>query len=221
MLSSGLNAQKDKIDQRLTGRVMQDVSLPGNEKISEGATIRGHIVKVQKPGASGAVMALRFDSIEDHGSTIPITASLLALASMSEVSEAQSPITSTSNIDPPSQWVTRQVGGDVVNRGRGKVGTRKGTIVGKWLQGSAVSVKLTPNPAAGCPTGPGYDREQATWIFSSNACGLYGLDNMKIEKSGNTPPIGDVVLGSTKNVAIRGGSGWLLMAVSEGPGAGH
>lgn len=218
MLSSSLNAEKGKNDQRLTGRVMQDVPLPNGGKVNEGATVRGHVVKVEKPGSSGARLVVRFESIEDRGETIPITAALLALASMSEVSQAQSPINSTSNIDPESLWVTRQVGGDVVNRGRGKVGTPSGSIAGKWLQGSAVWVKLTPNPKAGCPTGPGYERDQAMWIFSSNACGLYGLGNIKIENSGNTQAAGDVVLGSIKNVEIRGGSGWLLMVLSQ-PGA--
>lgn len=218
MLNSGLNAQKSKAEQQITGRVMQDVPLADGEKLSEGSTIRGHVVKVEKQGASGSLMEVRFDEIEDHGTTIPITVSLVALASMFEVSTAQSPVNSTSNMDSSSLWVTRQVGGEVVNRGRGKVGTPKGAIVGKWLQGSAVMVKLTPNPEAGCKDGPGYDREQPTWIFSSNACGIYGLSSMKIEKPGNAHPAGEVVLKSEKNIDIRRGSGWLLMAVS-GPGA--
>ena len=83
MLSSSLNAEKGKNDQRLTGRVMQDVPLPNGGKVNEGATVRGHVVKVEKPGSSGARLVVRFESIEDRGETIPITAALLALASMS------------------------------------------------------------------------------------------------------------------------------------------
>ena len=219
MLHSGLNAQKDKVGKPVSGRVMQDVPLPNGEKIKEGSTIRGHVVRVEKQGPSGFVIALEFDSLEDGKDKMPITVSLLAMASAAEVAEAQSPINSTSNIDSTSQWVTRQVGGDVVNRGRGKVGSPKGKIVGKWLQGTGVMVSLTPNPEAGCPTGPGYDREQATWIFSSAACGLYGLSNMKIQNSGSTPPVGTLAIASAKNVNIRGGSGWLLMVVPNSPPA--
>jgi hypothetical protein len=214
MVSAGLNAEKNKADKTFTGRVMQDVPLPDGQKIKEGAKIHGHIVKVQKPGRSGSVIALRFDEIEDAKDTIPITTSLLALAAFAEVSSAQSPISPTSDIGSPSQWVTRQVGGDVVNRGRGKVGSAKNGIVGKWLQGTAVMVKITPNPEAGCPAGPGYDRDQATWIFSSNACGVYGFNNLKMQNSGNSPPLGDITLTSSKNVEVRGGSGWLLMVVA-------
>lgn len=217
MLRSGLNAEKDKAGKRLTGRVMQEISLPDGEKLKEGSTIRGHVVSVDKQGPSGSVITLQFDAIEDSKNTISITASLLAAASMAEVAAAQTPIDSASNIEPTSQWVTRQVGGDIVNRGRGKVATAKGAIVGKWLQGSGVVIKLTPNPEAGCPIGPGYDRDQAAWIFSSSACGLYGLNNMKIQNSGSTQSIGVIALASTKKVDVRSGSGWLLMVVAAAP----
>ena len=79
-------------------------------------------------------------------------------------------------------------------------------------------IKLTPNPAAGCPSGPGYDREQAVWIFSSAACGTYGMNDVKVAGSGGTPPLGEIVLTSNRSVGIRGGSGWMLIVVAE---SGH
>jgi hypothetical protein len=53
------------------------------------------------------------------------------------------------------------------------------------------------------------------WVFSTAACGTYGLSNVKIASSGRTTPLGEVVLQSTKNISIRGGSGWLLIAVGQ------
>jgi len=211
MLSSGLNS-KDKANKTIEGNVMQDVLLTSGGKISERSRIFGHIVSVTKSGASGSSIVLKFDTIRDHDSTIRLTTALLAVASMQSVAEAQAPIEINSDVDPVSQWVTRQIGGDVVNRGRGKVGSRSG-IVGTWLQGYSVLVKLTPNPEAGCPTGPGYDRQQAMWIFSSNACGTYGFNDLTIANSGRAEPLGEIELKSKSNIKIRGGSAWLLIAL--------
>ena len=144
-LSSGLNAKKDEAGKRIEGRVMQEVPVPGGDKINERSRISGHVVRVTKPGTSGSSIVLRFDAIEDGGRTIPLTAALLAVASMDSVADAQTPINSTSDRDPVSQWVTRQVGGDVINRGRGTAGSTRG-VVGKWVRGSSVMIKLTPNP---------------------------------------------------------------------------
>ena len=218
MLSTGLNARKGDADKKIEGSVMQDVPLPTGGKINVRSRVFGHVVSVTKPdstksGASGASIVLKFDIIEDHGRTIKLTAALLAVASMESVADAQAPIENNSDLDPISQWVTRQVGGDVVNRGRGKVASNTG-IVGTWVEGSWVTGKLTPNPEAGCPSGSGYDQPQALWLFSSAACGTYGFPNVKIGNAGRTPPLGEIELKSDRNITIRGGSGWLLISVA-------
>ena len=87
--------------------------------------------------------------------------------------------------------------------------------MGTWSQENGVLIKLTPNPKAGCPETEGYEREQAVWVFSSAACGAYGLGDLKIASSGASPPQGEIELTSGKNVAIRGGSGWLLLTVAS------
>jgi hypothetical protein len=214
MLGSGLDAAKDEPGKKVEGRVMQKVPLPAGEAISQRSRIIGHVVKVTKPGSSGSSLAMKFDSLQEEGHTTPLTTGLLAVASAASVADAQVPVSVNSDMVPASQWVTRQVGGDVVRRGWGKVASRTGEV-GTWLEGSSVLIKLTPNPSAGCPNGPGYDREQAVWIFSSAACGTYGLNDVKVGGSGGTPPLGDIVLTSTRNVDLRGGSGWLLIVVAE------
>jgi hypothetical protein len=215
MLNSGLNAKSDKPEKKIEGSVMQDVPLPGGAKINKRARIRGFVVTANKADPSGSSITLKFNAIIDKSRTIPLKASLLALASMDGVAQAQIPINSSSDRDPVSQWVTRQVGGDVVNRGRGKAASKSGAV-GTWVEGSSVLMKLTPNRDAGCPgDGPGYDREQAVWIFSSAACGVYGVTNLEIASSGAAKPVGEIVLKSKGNVSVRGGSGWLLMVVGS------
>lgn len=213
MLSSGLNAAKDKADERIEGRVMQEVPLPSGIKIREGARILGHTVNVTK-GASGSSIVVKFSAIENDGRTLPVSIGLLAVASMAFVSDAKLPVSGNSDISPDTQWVTRQVGGDIVRRGWGKVFSSSG-LEGRWAGGSSVVIKLTPNAQAGCSDGPGYDREQAVWIFSSAACGAYGLRDVKIASSGLASPIGDISLTSSRNIDIRGGSGWLLIVAGE------
>jgi hypothetical protein len=212
MLSSSLNAEKDKPEKEVQGRVMQEVRLPSGERIREGSRIIGHVANVTR-GSSGTSIVVRFEAIQEQGRKTPLKAGLLALASMASVHDAQIPISANSDLDPMSQWVTRQVGGDVVRRGWGKVRSSDG-VFGTWVGGNSVLITLTPNPNAGCSGGPGYDREQAVWIFSSAACGAYGLSDLTIARSGGISPPGDIVLTSTRNVAIRGGSGWLLIVLA-------
>jgi hypothetical protein len=213
MLSSSLNAAKDKPDKRIEGRVMQEITLPSGIKIKERARIFGHTVNVSNTSSSSSIV-VKFTTIQSEDHSFPITVGLLAVASMASVNDAQLPISGNSDRDPDTQWATRQIGGDVVRRGWGKVFS-SGGIEGKWVGGSSVVIKLTPNVAAGCSEGPGYDREQAAWIFSSAACGTYGLRNVKIASPGIGAPVGEINLTSSRNVDIRGGSGWMLIVTGE------
>jgi hypothetical protein len=213
MLNTSLNADKDKAGKNIEGKVMQDVITPLGFTITKGSRISGQVVSAGKSD-SGSTLVLKFDSIQDRGRTIPLTAAVLAVASMQSVAQAQAPINSNPDTQSANGWVTRQIGGDVVNRGRNKVGTAGG-LTGTWLEGSSVAIKLTPNADAGCPGGPGYDRPQAVWIFSSSACGTYDLGNARIASSGATAPLGNVSITSDRNIQIRGGSGWLLMTVGS------
>jgi hypothetical protein len=213
MLSSSLNAAKDKSDTKLEGKVMQEIVLPSGVKIRQGARIFGHTVNVST-NSSGSRIVVKFTSIQNEGRSIRVTTGLLALASMAFVSDAQLPVSSSSDATPNTQWVTRQIGGDLVRRGVGTVYSSSG-LLGRWVGGSSVLMKLTPNVNAGCSGGPGYDDVQAVWVFSSSACGTYGLSNVKIASSGLTKPIGDISLSSNGNINIRGGSGWLLIVAGE------
>jgi hypothetical protein len=211
MLRSEVNAKKDKAGQKIEGRIMQDILLASGSKIKAGSQVRGHIVRVSPPTAGGSRVALKFDELESQGHTIPLTVSLRALASMQSVYEAGLPVNASSDTQSTDQWVTRQVGGDVVNRGRGAVGSDSG-IVGRWSYG--VWAKLTPAPQAGCNADDGNNLEQSLWIFSTSACGVYGLSDLKLLDAGWGDPPGVITLDSRKDLVIRGGSGWLLLVMN-------
>ena len=129
MLSPTLDARHSKPGQKITGRIKQDVPLPGGSSIPRNSTIVGQVVSAT-PTASGSPsrLAIKFDSVSVKGRQIPITAHLRALASMSEVFEARMPTNALDDYGTsPSDWNTVQVGGAGVFRGSGQlIGERRG-----------------------------------------------------------------------------------------------
>lgn len=211
MLRTTLDATKATVGQRIVARVMQDVPLPQG-RIRAGAKLIGHVVAVTRPGATtGSRIAVSFDRLMTGGTEVSITTSLRSLASMMEVFEAQLP---TNAIDDygttPADWVTVQVGGDAVYRGNGTVMT-DGQVVGKSTVGGEVTAKLIASRDRGCG---GNDREQALWLFSPSACGIYGFADLKIVHAGRREPIGQIILESDKNVHVPAGSGLSLRSIS-------
>jgi len=207
MLRSEISAKKSKAGQKIEGRLMQELALPSGARINSGAEVKGLIVEITRPTSGGSRMVVTFAELSDRGHTIPLTASLRALASSESVYQAGLPAGNSSN-SQPDEWVTRQVGGDAVSRGRGIVSSSNG-IVGRWSAG--VWAKLTPAPQSGCPADDGNDRIQSLWVFSTSACGVYDLPAVQLAHDGRTEPLGMITLESPKDLLIRGGSGWLLL----------
>ena len=182
---------------------MQEVQLPSDGVIKRGSRVMGHIVS-----AEASRITVEFDQVEDGHQTIPLTVSVRALAASENVFRAGTPIDAASTYESSDEWATKQVGGDVVLRGRGLVTSNDGKV-GRWT-GTGVWGQLTP--AGDCSDSSA--GEQALWVFSTTACGVYGIEGLKITHAGNTAPIGQSTLQSDKNILVRGGSGWLLVTVS-------
>jgi hypothetical protein len=211
MLSSTLDAKKDAPGRKISGRVMQEVRLPDGTSIPIGSHIVGHVLQVNTTSPSRLVV--KFDTLNSRGHSVPLTTSLRAVASMSDVFEAQLP---TNNFDEygttPADWTTIQVGGDAVYRGSGHVVSPDNRVVGSATVGGDVTAKLVAVPERGCRGAiEGNDREQALWIFSPSACGAYGFHDLRVAHAGRTNPLGEIALESPTNVQVRGGSGLLLM----------
>ena len=206
-LSSTLDAKKDKPGQKIEGRLMQDIPLASGEKIKAGAHVIGHIVEVTRPTGRGSRMVLKFDQLAGGGTMMSLAVSARAIAAMESVYAAELPIDAESNYETSNQWIMKQVGGDVVNRGRGIVSSAEG-VVGKWT-GSGVWAKLAD--VSGCPPHDVPKDEQAMWVFSVAACGLYGFRDVKLVSAGDAAPQGQIVLESGQGLHVGGGSGWLLI----------
>ena len=210
-LNSSLNSKKSKPGQTITARIMQDVPLSSDGKIPAGARVVGHVISVRPPtSARPAEITLRFDRLQFHHESVPINTNLRALASMMEVAAAQVPPTGPDR-GTPWAWTTKNLVGGEVAYGEGGPVARGTETVGRALA-EGVLVRLEANPAAGCRGEfAGSTRPQALWVFSSNACGAYGLDDVQITHAGRSAPLGEITLTSKQgNLNINRGGGILL-----------
>ena len=214
-LSSSLDSDKGRVGQVITARVMQDVPLP-HGKIPAGARVIGRIVSITPPKTgSGGEVSFRFETVRLSQQNIPVTTNLRALASMREVEDAQVPKTGTDRGTPWAWMTTNQIGGEVVY-GQGGPVTNGSNFVGRAAPGG-VLVHITSKPGSPCRGEiAGNDRPQALWLFSSDACGLYGFSELQITHAGRTDPFGQITIASRqRRVHIQGGSGILLRVLSR------
>lgn len=210
MLDHTLDARHAKPGEKISGRIMQDVPLPDGAKIAERSKVTGHIVKAE-PGTPSRLQ-LTFDSVKVDGRELAVSTHLRALASLNEVFEARMPTNGIDDYDTSqSDWNTIQIGGAGVFRGNGEV-VQDGHVVGSATDYGAVTARFMAAPHEGCRAS---DRQQALWLFSPSACGVYGFSDLQIVR-GRDETRGVIELQSTGNVHVEGGSGWLLRTNEQG-----
>jgi hypothetical protein len=206
-LNGSLNAARVHAGQPISGTLMQ--SVPGTS-IHRHARILGHVVQASATLNGPARLEIVFDAVESHGRRIPLRANLRALASFNEVEAAQMPDVMSSRGMTPDTWNTEQIGGDHVYRGGGPV-DRGDLKVGKPAPYGILGV---PQQQAGQPCRGvvgGNDKPQALWLFSTNACGVYGYPGIRIQHAGRTDPLGQIVLATDKGkLNLYSGTGLLL-----------
>ena len=216
MLNSNLDSNKSKPGEKITAKLKQDVSLPDGGVVKSGAELSGHIVSVKRgTETTGSSVVFVFDQIRVGGQTHSIGTGLRALASMAAVFQARQPINAVA-LDGSSVWDynTRQIGGDIVF-GRKDVRSNDGVVGMSPEPGWVVGVPKA-NPDAGCDA-PENKSIQAFWLFSTNACGVYGDDNedMQISRKPSDNKDGQITLTSPKRVLVRGGGGLLLIVMPQ------
>jgi hypothetical protein len=213
-LNSTLSSAKSRKGQVITGRIMQNVPLSPGVRIREGSKILGQIVEVI-PSSTGARarISLQFDKLVSSRQTISITTNLRAIAGFMQIIEAQTPPIGPGESDVFSWLTTVQVGGDVVYGEGGPVTTGEDAnqVVGKAVNGGVLG-KVRAKKGTKCRGAiDGNDSPQALWVFSSDACGTYGLEDISIAHAGRTDPTGVIVLISNSgDLKLPSGTGMLL-----------
>jgi hypothetical protein len=189
---------------------MQDVPLANGGKIREGSKVIGHVVDVSSPAdANTEQISLQFDKLISSGQTIPIRTNLRAVAGFVAVMEAGVPT------DGPVSMpiASTQVGGDVAYTSGGDVTTRNGAVVGKSVNDGVLDQARSDSRQGRDCRGVVDDNKspQAMWVFSSDACGTYGLSNIRVAHAGKTEPVGVIVLTSEKGqLKLPSDAGMLL-----------
>jgi len=208
-LDTGLNAGKVRPGQQIRATVMQDIA---GTLIRRRARVEGHVVKVGTSKNGQIELEIQFDSVMIDGRMVPMKTDLRALASLLDVEEAQDPEDMSSRGMTPATWTTQQIGGEEYYRGGGPVADGI-TTVGQVTDWGALDLPRT-EPGMRCRGAVGQNHgPQAMWLFSSDACGVYGLPNIHIEHAGRSDPEGIIVLASNNGkLKLGNGTGLLLRA---------
>jgi hypothetical protein len=213
-LNSSLRSDKSQAGGKISARIMQDVPLPGGSKIPAGSKVIGHIIAVHT-AADGGTVALKFDDLIERGHHVALITDVTAVASMLDVSDAQDPESGPDRGTSQWEWVTDLIGGET-DYGGGPV-MHGSSIVGRSVPpGVLLHVGSRASEGCGSDDMDQKERLQAFWVFSSDACGVYGFRNLTIIHAGRTAPVGEIIFHSDKSkVNINAGSGMLLRVNSE------
>jgi hypothetical protein len=214
VLRTSFSFDNCKPGQILHGKVAQDVPLPDGSKIRRGSTIEGHIVSVSPAATgSGAKVSVQFDKLNWNGQWTPLVTNLRAIAGFMTVMEATTPQEAAGEGNVYDWLPTTQIGGDSVYGFEGPVMSAHDTskVIGKSVA-NGVLVPASANEGTKCRGAVnGNDDPQALWVFSSDACGAYGIEHLKVDHAGRTDPRGIIVLAAEEhNVKLYSGDGLLL-----------
>jgi hypothetical protein len=213
-LNSDLRSDKSGSGTAIVATVMQDVPLGRGLTLRKGSTLTGHVVETISPGKGSdeSKISFQLDQVRLGNQTLPITTTLRAVASRSEVSAASPELTSSEYADN-----TIEIGGDQISYGEGGPVMVGSQVVGKY---TSQGVLANVDQDLGTPCRVTIDsstQPQAFWLFSVNACGAYGFGDLKILHSGTTEPVGEVTLTSnSKAVKLGKGSAMLLRVDGSG-----
>lgn len=214
VLRTSVSFDKCKTGEVLRGKIAQNVPLPNGSTIRRGSQVEGHVVQVT-PAANGAGarMSIQFDKLYFAGQWIPVTTNLRAIAGFMTAIESGAPDEAPAEGAPYTWLPTTQIGGDSVYGMWGPVMSwdDASEVVGRSV-GDGVLARPKVREGTSCRGElEGNDKPQALWVFSTDACGAYGIEHLNIVHAGRTHPVGTIVLVSeTHNVKLRNGDGLLL-----------
>ena len=210
-LDRTLSIEDARAGDAIKSRIIQEVPLPNREKISFRSVVKGSVLKVSREeDETGVELTMRFDGVSHRGRDLSVVTSLRAIASYNAVRDAEKPVGAFDEAFPT--WATTvQIGGDIRYGDGDTVRNRWNEKVGKAVLGG-VLVHAKANEALGCNGSvDADDRPQALWLFSADACGVYGLKDVQLIHNGQSEPVGEIVLHFKKaDMKLRAGTGMLL-----------
>jgi hypothetical protein len=216
-LEQTLSVKHVRAGDSIEARIMQEVPLPNRRKIPLRSIVKGTILHVARDEDEiGVQVTLRFDTLIERRQTFSVLTGLRAIASNLAVHEAQMPLNNVDETQPLGWASTVQIGGDYRFGDGDKVRNRHKETVGKAVPGG-VLVYVSANPKMGCDGPPAGDNQpQALWLFSADACGVYGLKGVQLTHNGQSAPLGEITLHFKKaDMVLRAGDGLLLTVLPQ------
>jgi hypothetical protein len=216
-LQSALVVRDAQKGQLVEAQLMQDVPLAEGSKLAMKSVVKGTVLGLTNDSdGAGLNLTLSFTRVENRNQNLTMNTSLRAIASYQAVRTSQTPFTGPDGGTPAGWANTVQIGGDIRYGDGGLVRNRHKQKVGKGVFGG-VLVHVQANPNGGCE-GPinGDDHLQALWVFSADACGVYGMKGANIAHAGKSDPIGEITLHFEKNdMKLDSGTAMLLRVVAH------
>jgi hypothetical protein len=215
-LERTLSVTRARPGDAIEARIMQEVPLPNREKVALRSLVKGTVLSVARDqDETGVELTVRFDHVSHRRQNVSVTMSLRAMASYMAVHQAEMPVGAFDAAFP--RWEdTVQIGGDLRYGDGSAVRNRRKEKVGVGVLGG-VLVYVKANPALGCEGPSGADhRLQALWLFSSDACGVYGFQSVELVRNGQSPPVGEIILHFKKpDMKLSSGTGMLLSVIEN------
>jgi hypothetical protein len=198
-LNSTLRSDKSARGATIAATVMQDVHLGKGQTLRAGSKVTGHVVEVvgAGKGSDKSKISFQFDRVQFQNRAVSISTDLRALVSVMEVDAARS-------------WSSAELGNEQVSYGDVPVMLGSKAVGDSASQGALAHLSSDLGPECGSVVSSN-SHAQALWLFSTDACGIYGLGDLQIIHSGRTEPVGEVTLTSNaKAVKVSRGSAMLL-----------
>ncbi len=206
VLAHTIDSRHASVGQSITGKLAQRVQIGPKTWLPKGAMVHGRILAVNTAQAtSGPSVTFEFHSVTAKDSAWRTKTSLLALASLMEVYNANEPATDFDDRANQNEhaWTVRQIGGDIVYRDSGRIDNRHGEKVG--TEDDQGQYSLAGVNADGSTRLP-----RALGLFSTTAHGVYGMPGYSI---GNSEKSGSITVSAgaeNKNLRLHYGVALLL-----------
>lgn len=210
-------AGKSHIGDAVLVKSAQVVSLSAGRTLPVGSTLIGHVVESHayafNPAPYAAqqpsLLAIRFESAEVSGRSTPVTLVLRALAGPVATEEAETPH-GLDEIDWSPQRTL--IGGDTTSSIQKTIVSPAGNIVG-YSRKPGLFARLIA-ASTGNPGSPvrcsGGETEQSVGIFSPDACGVYGLNEVSLAASGSGGSGTFLLRSNRRSIVLPAGSTALL-----------
>ncbi len=227
VLSSSLDARKNKEGDQVVAKTTKAVKSDGKVVIPKNSKLIGHVTeaKTRAKGESDSMLSIAFDrAVLKNGQEIPVHIVIQALAAAETATSAalegedmggasaMGAARGTSAASASSRGTPGGVLGGVSSTA-GATASTATNVVGGVASTATGGLGATANTAASA-TGPAHGTH-AVGELTSSSTGVIGLEGLRLNSEVSHATQGSVIASSTKNVRLESGTRMVLRVVSK------